>query len=152
MELIKQISEFSGEYRWLSNFAECRIILGNTTYSSVEHAYQSMKSDDPEWRKFCADPSNSAGTIKRKSRDVTIIPRWDDLKELVMYICLFQKYLQEPYLTALVETGDSLIIEGNTWGDTFWGVCDGKGQNRLGELIMKIRDKVKHIKKPVDKQ
>ena len=45
--------EFKDEFRWLSNFIPCDIILDNITYSSVEHAYQSAKSDNPEWKEFC---------------------------------------------------------------------------------------------------
>ena len=43
----------------------------------------------------------------------------------------------------LLATGDRYIEETNTWGDTFWGVCNGKGENNLGKIIMKIRDTLK---------
>lgn len=39
----------------------------------------------------------------------------------------------------LLATGDAQLVEGNTWGDTFWGVCDGVGENHLGRLHMWIR-------------
>jgi predicted NAD-dependent protein-ADP-ribosyltransferase YbiA (DUF1768 family) len=39
----------------------------------------------------------------------------------------------------LIATGDEEIREGNTWGDTYWGICHGIGFNHLGEIIMKIR-------------
>lgn len=39
----------------------------------------------------------------------------------------------------LEATGDAELIEGNHWGDTFWGVCNGVGQNNLGKLLMAIR-------------
>ena len=39
----------------------------------------------------------------------------------------------------LKATGDGQIVEGNTWGDTFWGVCGGRGQNWLGRLLMERR-------------
>jgi predicted NAD-dependent protein-ADP-ribosyltransferase YbiA (DUF1768 family) len=39
----------------------------------------------------------------------------------------------------LLLTGDCELVEGNTWGDKFWGVCDGEGENHLGKLLMKIR-------------
>lgn len=29
--------------------------------------------------------------------------------------------------------------EGNTWGDTFWGICGGQGSNMLGQLLMDVR-------------
>jgi len=28
---------------------------------------------------------------------------------------------------------------GNHWGDRYWGVCDGKGENNLGKIQMGIR-------------
>ena len=39
----------------------------------------------------------------------------------------------------LLATGDAKIVEGNTWGDVFWGVCNGVGENHLGEILMKVR-------------
>ena len=44
------ILEFQGEYRWLSNFSPCEIILDGITYKSVEHAYMSAKSENEEWK------------------------------------------------------------------------------------------------------
>lgn len=49
----------------------------------------------------------------------------------------------DPFLTrALLETGDAELIEGNTWNDTFWGVCNGEGENNLGRLLMKVREEL----------
>lgn len=39
----------------------------------------------------------------------------------------------------LVATGDAEIVEGNWWGDKFWGVCRGVGENHLGKILMRIR-------------
>jgi predicted NAD-dependent protein-ADP-ribosyltransferase YbiA (DUF1768 family) len=41
----------------------------------------------------------------------------------------------------LVGTGDIVLIEGNTWDDTFWGVDSetGEGANHLGKLLMERR-------------
>lgn len=50
----------------------------------------------------------------------------------------------DPTLYALLlGTGDAVLIEGNTWGDTFWGVCGTKGANVLGKLLMKYREKLR---------
>ncbi len=45
----------------------------------------------------------------------------------------------------LVSTGSAQLIEGNTWGDTFWGVDrqTGEGDNNLGKLLMKIRGELR---------
>lgn len=37
----------------------------------------------------------------------------------------------------LLETGEAELIESNTWGDTFWGVCDGQGDSRFGLILMR---------------
>ena len=37
-------------------------------------------------------------------------------------------------------TEDAELIEGNWWKDTYWGICDGVGENRLGQMLMWIRD------------
>ena len=52
------------------------------------------------------------------------------------------KFTQNPVLKLkLIETGSKKLIEGNTWGDTFWGMSSrtGKGRNALGQLLMKLR-------------
>ena len=56
------------------------------------------------------------------------------------------KYSKEPYRTKLLHTETLHIQEGNTWGDTFWGVCleTGQGENNLGKLIMKVRKEIKY--------
>ena len=46
-------------------------------------------------------------------------------------------------LARLLETGDVYLEETNTWGDVFWGVCNGKGENMLGQVLMLIRDELK---------
>lgn len=135
------IREFQGEYRWLSNFAPVEITLGDLTYSSVEHAYMSEKSNDRDWKLFCANSNNTPGQVKRASRNITLRPNWNDIKLHVMEICLNAKFRQEPYYTLLINTKDEYIQEGNRWNDTFWGVNlnTNKGENHLGRLIMDIR-------------
>ena len=49
----------------------------------------------------------------------------------------------------LIQTGDSVLIEGNTWGDRVWGVCNGVGENRLGRILMKIRSELNQGEKTV---
>mgnify|MGYP000154893838 CR=1 FL=1 len=134
------ILEFQGEYRWLSNFEPCLIILDNITYKSVEHAYMSARNDSPEWKMFC-QKTQPPGKIKIASKSITDKDNWKTLKLSVMAYCLQQKFSQEPFKTKLLNTGDCYIQEGNNWGDTFWGVClkTNKGENKLGHMIMNIR-------------
>lgn len=134
------IKEFQKEYRWLSNFAPCKIVLSGKEYASVEHAYMAAKSTDPEWRLFC-QKTNSPGQVKKASRRIKLRPNWDVLKIKIMKKCLKQKYNQAPYKAKLRKTGAQFIQEGNWWNDKFWGAClkTGEGENILGKLIMEIR-------------
>lgn len=135
-----QILQFSDNYRWLSNFALVPITQGGIEYRTVEHAYMSRKCTDPRWKEFCK-VTTSPAIVKKASRRIPLVTNWEYIKVGVMANCLEQKFAQEPYRTLLIETGDSHIQEGNTWGDTFWGVDirTGKGDNMLGHLIMGIR-------------
>lgn len=136
------IREFQGAYKWLSNFVPVKIILGGLEYPSVEHAYMSAKSDDPDWKIFCANSDNKPGYIKRESKRVKLVNNWELVKLPIMKKCIEQKFNQEPYRTLLLATGTKHIQEGNRWGDEFWGVSlkSGKGRNNLGKLIMEFRD------------
>lgn len=68
---------------------------------------------------------------------------WSNIKLEVMIDLLLQKY-EKPFLRRLLkETGSKLLVEGNTWNDTYWGYDhdERRGQNLLGRAIMMIRDK-----------
>ena len=137
------IIRFKDEYRWLSNFVEVEVEWEGRKYNSVEHAYQSAKSLDKEWKRFCRSDVSS-GKVKRASRDIEIRDDWEAIKKSVMKNLLTQKFSDERYRSLLLTTGDTYIIEGNTWGDTFWGVDmkSGEGKNILGEMIMEIRSSI----------
>jgi predicted NAD-dependent protein-ADP-ribosyltransferase YbiA (DUF1768 family) len=57
---------------------------------------------------------------------------------------LLRKKFRNPSLRQkLADTGTAKIIEGNYWGDTFWGECPvGNGENHLGKLLMEIRKEI----------
>ena len=54
------------------------------------------------------------------------------------------KFTHHPELSQmLLNTGDAQLEDGNTWGDRIWGVYQGQGENRLGKILMKIRDELR---------
>lgn len=132
------ITRFAAEYRWLSNFALAVVQLDGVSYPTVEHAYQAAKTLDISERNqisSCASP----GEAKRAGRHVTLRGDCESVKVSVMRELLRQKFSIPKYALLLTATGDAMLIEGNNWGDTFWGICRGEGQNRLGRLLMSIR-------------
>ncbi len=134
-----KITEFNGEFRWLSNFAPCEVVLDGSLYPSVENAYQAAKTLYLEERvqlEFC-----SAGEAKRLGRKLVLRPDWEMVRLDVMEGLLRQKFAHQ-YRDQLITTGGRELIEGNDRKDTFWGVSDGEGENNLGKLIMKIRREI----------
>lgn len=132
------ILAFSGEHRFLSNFWSATVRMNGRDYPSVENAFQAAKSmNAAERARF---ERCSASEAKRMGRRVTLRPDWDAVKLAAMEHLLAQKFAAGSRLASMLEaTGERTLVEGNTWGDTFWGVCKGKGANNLGILLMKIR-------------
>jgi N-glycosidase YbiA len=146
LEPPKVIDSFTGEYRFLSNFWPCKIDLHTEVYPSVEHAYVAMKSDDPKIRKQVSE-IETAGQVKRFGRTIPLRDNWDANKYQIMVGLLFVKFFQNKELgEKLLATGDAILIEGNTWGDTYWGVCNGVGENNLGKILMEVRNLLKGVR------
>lgn len=131
---MNEINKFNGEYSFLSNFYPSPI----WGYPTVENAFQAAKTEDLTLRapfKTC-----TPGQAKRMGRKLHLRPGWDQMRDTIMVMCLREKFFPHTELAfKLLGTGDALLVEGNTWGDTYWGVCDGVGQNKLGQLLMEVR-------------
>ena len=134
------IESFQGAYRFLSNFWPAEVEYEGLVYPSSEHAYQAAKTIDPEARKAFLDIK--PGQAKRKGRKVVLREDWEDVKLDVMLDLLRAKFSNPELTKMLLDTGDRGLIEGNTWGDQFWGVCKGQGENHLGLLLMQVRDEI----------
>lgn len=138
------IDRFDGPYSFLSNFhypVFVQLEEDENRYPSVEHAFQAAKTLVLSERReiWMAD---TPGKAKRLGRKVSLRDDWEDIKLDVMLDLLRQKFDKEenPELAQqLLDTRPKYLIEGNNWGDTFWGVCNGRGENHLGDLLVKVR-------------
>lgn len=138
------IDSFRGEYRFLSNFYACPIVYEGDLYPSLEHAFQAAKTTDPDERRVVRT-ATTAGNAKRAGRKVTKRDDWDDVRVSVMRELLLQKFSDPQLRQRLQSTGNAELIEGNDWGDVFWGVCRGRGENWLGRLLMEVREINSHV-------
>ncbi len=139
------IDRFDGEYDWLSNFGDYGFVdVNGMWWDTVEHYYQAKKSLDPKEQERVQKASNP-GEAKKLGRRVTIRSDWEQgVKLTVMAEALYWKFTQNLGLKVkLLSTGDAELIEGNWWGDRYWGVCYGTGENHLGRLLMALREKLK---------
>ncbi len=139
------IDAFTGRYSFLSNFSAAQVLLDGLPYVSVEHAYQAAKTIDSAQREAIrALTGYQAGMAKKMGRRVTMRPEWDEVKVDVMTDLVRQKFTAHVSLRAkLLATGDTRLVEGNHWNDTFWGVCRGEGENHLGKILMKVREELR---------
>ena len=137
----KSITRFSGQYRFLSNFYPLKegVLLADLVYPTVEHAYQASKTVNVMQRRLIQQ-AFSPGEAKRLGKKVSMRPEFEDIKVQVMLRLVRQKF-KNPFLAnILVATGDRVLVEGNDWGDQFWGESPvGTGKNKLGKILMKVR-------------
>lgn len=137
------IISFDGDERYLSNFYQLPepVFLDGMEFYTVEAAYQAAKTFNPEFRR--AMSRMTPGKSKTAGRALIIRHDWEEVKYTIMKDLVTQKFNTEPFRTNLMETHKHIIIiEGNHWGDIYWGMSGGIGENHLGKIIMEIRDKL----------
>lgn len=145
------INEFRGEYRWLSNFELTTIAWQGKEWPSSEHVYQAMKTlslvEQEQVRTRIVIRGGievhvftTPGQAKRIGRTITLQPNWNEMRIEKMLEVQRLKYMHGGQLAQkLLDTHPHELVEGNRWNDTFWGVCRGKGNNHLGEILMFVR-------------
>ena len=132
-----KISSFDGKYRFLSNFSNHTVTFGGFTYKNSEAAFHAQK--DPSRAAEFVDLSPSQA--KRLGRRVKLRADWEQVKDDIMFDIVMAKFKQHDGIRKrLIETEDADLEEGNTWGDKYWGTVDGKGKNKLGKILMQVRD------------
>ena len=132
------IDSFRGEYFFLSNFYPHAIELNGLKYPCNENAFQALKIVNKDDRKIFE--TISPKEAKKLGRHVQLRANWNDMRYDIMYQLCVLKY-SDPVLKAkLIATYPEQLIEGNVWGDKYWGAVNGIGQNKLGKILMKIRD------------
>lgn len=134
---------FRGKYNFLSNFYPCHIKYDGIWYKTTEHAYQAAKFDDYHIIEAIknTDTPNQAKRLAAKNSD-KILDDWNKRKTAVMYTILEQKFKNNESLKKKLIEVDEPIVEHNTWGDKFWGVCDGEGDNNLGKILERIKREI----------
>jgi len=141
---IPLINRFDGRYAFLSNFwAGDPFEWSGDTWQTAEHAFQAAKAAQPI-DYFRIRDSATPGLAKKLGRKVKLTANWDKKKVSVMLDILRAKFCvqkQPAMAQRLVATKDARLVEGNTWGDVFWGVdaVNGVGQNQLGIALMATR-------------
>lgn len=132
----EKITEFRDRYYCFSNFGPGKVTVFGYTFDNGEAAFHSQKNPLRAHEFVGLDPS----AAKKLGRRVTLRRDWESIKDNVMKEVVTAKFTQNKDLQRiLLETGDKVLEEGNTWGDTYWGKVDGRGINQLGKILMEVR-------------
>jgi len=132
------IDRFEGEHDFLSNFFPCRIEFEGKEYPTSEHAFQAAKTLDAAEREKIR-LAKKPGGAKALGKRVALRRNWNFERTAWMETVLRIKFSDPALRERLRATGTAELVEGNTWGDKFWGVSGGQGENRLGRILMKLR-------------
>jgi ribA/ribD-fused uncharacterized protein len=130
------------KYGCFSNFYRAPIRLHGRVWPTSEHWFQAQKfagtSREEEIRQ-ARTPSEAARL--GRSRKHRLRPDWETVKDNIMREGLAAKFTQHADLRdILLGTGDAVLIE-HTENDSYWGDGgDGSGRNRLGQLLMELRE------------
>lgn len=138
------VMSFRGKYNFLSNFYNSPFYVYDILFPTVEHYFQAMKSADMSGLRKIAEMETPAMT-KKAGKVVKLRKDWEQIKDQVMTYGIFKKFEIPELRQKLLETGDVQLIEGNNWGDTYWGMClkTKQGKNKLGEILMQERQRIR---------
>lgn len=138
---MEAIREFIDAYAFLSNFYHSPVKYRNLIYLNAEAAFQAQK-ESCEKNKKQYTRMNPA-QAKLVGRNCNLREDWEEIKEQTMYEIVKAKFTQNKALARLLlATGDAYLEEGNWWHDTTWGVCNGVGENKLGKILMRVREEL----------
>jgi hypothetical protein len=140
-----------GEHGCFSNFSRHSIFLAGKRWPTSEHFFQAMKfkgTEHEEKVRLCKTPSKAADM--GRSRKLPLRRDWESVKDQVMLEAVRAKFTQHDDLKAtLLGTGDAKLVE-HTERDSYWGDGgDGSGKNRLGQILMQVREELR-AEKPAD--
>jgi ribA/ribD-fused uncharacterized protein len=148
------IDSFDGEFRFLSNFYWHPMYVPylhkgeplECTVPTLEHAFQAAKCEADDLQGISKIlKASTPGRAKRLGAPGSIVKRagWDEDRDKVMYRLIKWKFKPKTEIAArLIETYPRRLIEGNIWGDVYWGQYKGEGLNKLGLLEMRWRKRL----------
>jgi len=130
------------DYGEFSNFAPYPIKVANKMWPTSEHYFQAMKfKDKSEQEKIRKAKTPMIAARLGRDRKRKLRRDWESVKVNAMRDALIAKFTQHGDLRELLlATDDAKLVE-HTTNDSYWGDGgDGKGQNRLGRLLMDVRE------------
>jgi ribA/ribD-fused uncharacterized protein len=133
------------EYGCFSNFSRHAIHMKGKRWPTSEHFFQAQKfAGTPHEEEIRQAKSPAIAARMGRSRQRPLRKDWESVKDQVMLEAVRAKFTQhEDLRTTLLGTGDALLVE-HTVNDSYWGDGGGSGLNRLGQILMQVREELKN--------
>lgn len=154
---MKKIENFTTpETRFLSNFypykkdgreypIKVKVIYNEIEFDCVENAYQAAKFLEKQ-KQIEFSKMSPYETKAYWEENSNYCQDWNEVRLQIMEDLVWQKFNNSlELIQMLLNTQNAILEEGNDWGDVFWGVCEGKGENHLGKILMKTREKLREL-------
>lgn len=144
------IDRFRDDHYFLSNMFPVRggiELGGGIRVPTSEHGYYLQKFPDPadQAQILAVEDGREAKKVadRLEAQGKPITENWDEVKVEAMKRVLERKFAAGTRMAyLLLQTGEEELIEGNPWGDNFWGVSppgNPEGLNWLGRILGETR-------------
>ncbi|MGV0025815.1 NADAR family protein [Phormidesmis priestleyi] len=132
-------------YGCFSNFSDHGFVLDELYWPTSEHYFQAQKfMGTPHLEDIHKALTPKDAANMGRDRDRPLRPDWEQVKDEIMrkaVLCKFQTHADIREI--LLATGEAALVE-NAPSDYYWGCgADGSGKNRLGQILMEVRGKIR---------
>ncbi|OMJ71926.1 hypothetical protein SteCoe_29740 [Stentor coeruleus] len=126
---------------FLCNFYESPFTFNGFVYKTVEHYFQSEKTQDAKAKHSIINAKTPKKAKQLGNTCKLDVENWRKINESVMLKGLELKFSQNSDLKdKLIATGSNELREYSR-SDKFWGGSLKNSQNKLGKLLMTLREK-----------
>lgn len=133
-------------YGCFSNFSDYGFELDGAWWPTTEHYFQAQKFAGTEHVEAIRQaPTPTEATKLGRDRSRPLRSDWEEVKESIMQRGTLAKFKTHADIQKiLLNTGDEPIVEYSP-NEEFWGSGkDGKGQNRMGKILMAVRNELRY--------
>lgn len=135
------INKFDNEYIFLSNYYPQNITYKGITYNCAMNAYYGQLISDNLQKKAIANATPSRA-LSMVINSISKIDYSQEEQDNIMYEILKVKFSDSKLKNLLLQTNQEPLNNNINWEDTYWGICNDEGDNKLGKLLMKLRDEL----------
>ena len=135
------INKFDNEYIFLSNYYPQNITYKGITYNCAMNAYYGQLISDNLQKKAIANATPSRA-LSMVINSISKIDYSQEEQDNIMYEILKVKFSDSKLKNLLLQTNQEPLNNNVNWEDTYWGICNDEGDNKLGKLLMKLRDEL----------